>query len=50
MPLREGVQAAASSFEDFSTFQPADAHRGALTTTLDQAVTWANALTPLRTG
>ncbi|MCD0486321.1 NAD(P)H-dependent oxidoreductase [Streptacidiphilus sp. ASG 303] len=39
-----------TDFEDFSIFKPADAQRGALTSTLDQVVAWANALAPLRTG
>ncbi|MGW4983117.1 NADPH-dependent FMN reductase [Streptomyces mirabilis] len=39
-----------TDFENFSVFKPADSHRDAVTTTLDQVVAWSNALTPLRVG
>jgi hypothetical protein len=35
-------------FENFSVLKPGDFHREALTTTLDQVVSWSLALAPLR--
>lgn len=38
-----------TDFENFTVFKPADAQADALTTTLDQIISWTNALAPLRT-
>ncbi|MFJ9558886.1 NADPH-dependent FMN reductase [Streptomyces fuscichromogenes] len=37
-----------TDFENFAAFKPADSHREALVTTLDQVVAWSKALAPLR--
>jgi hypothetical protein len=37
-----------TDFENFSVFKPADSHRDAVTSTLDQVVAWSNALAPPR--
>jgi NAD(P)H-dependent FMN reductase len=37
-----------TDFENFSVFKPTDFQRDALTTTLDQVVSWSEALAPLR--
>ncbi|MER5599251.1 NAD(P)H-dependent oxidoreductase [Streptomyces sp. NPDC002265] len=37
-----------TDFENFTAFKPADVHRDALVTTLDQVVAWSKALAPLR--
>ncbi|MFE4415233.1 NADPH-dependent FMN reductase [Streptomyces sp. NPDC056821] len=37
-----------NDFENFSDFKPLDMQRATLTTTLDQVISWTNALAPLR--
>jgi NAD(P)H-dependent FMN reductase len=39
-----------TDFENFSVFKPGDFQREALATTLDQVVSWSQALAPLRAG